>query len=111
MIYVGVFFLGVAFGIVLMFIVRSRKSEEKPTFEPICIKQENRRIETIKAVRVMDMEDPYHNSDFKNEIKRRLLSELIEYADKIGAVTYITTQFHESRIVRIEAQLMVGVKR
>lgn len=112
MIYVGVFILGVVLGIVLMCVVSGgRKSEVKPKFEPICVRTEYRRIETIKAFQIMDMENPYHNSDyFKNEIKRRLLSELIESADKAGAVTYIETQFHESRIVRIEARLMVGVK-
>lgn len=111
MMYVLAFVGGVLFGIVLMCVVSGgRKSEEKPAFEPICIRQESRRVETIKAFHIMDMENPYHNSDFKNIIKRRLLTELIDYADKIGAVTYIETQFHENRIVRIEAQLMVGVK-
>lgn len=112
MIYVGVFFLGVVFGIVLVALVSGgRKSEEKPTFEPICIRQESLRIETIKAFHIIDMENPYHNFDFfKNEIKQHLLSELIEYADKAGAVTYIETPFYEIRRVRIEAQLMVGVK-
>ena len=112
MMYVLAFVGGVMFGIVLMCVVSGgRKSEEKPTFKPICIRQESHRIETIKALQIMDMENPYHNSDyFKNEIKRRLLSELIECADKAGAVTYIETQFHETGIVRVEAQLMVGVK-
>lgn len=112
MIYVGVFFLGVVFGIVLMCVVSGgRKPEEEPKFEPICIRQESYRIETIKALQIIDKEDPYHNSDFKNEIKQRLLSELIECADKAGAVTYIATPFHENHTVRIEAQLSVGVKR
>lgn len=112
MIYVGVFFLGVVFGVLLLALVSGNKNKKgEDAFEQINVRAKTRRIETIKAFQIMDMENPYHNSDFfKNEIKRRLLSELIESADKAGAVTYIETQFHESRIVRIEARLMVGVK-
>jgi len=111
MIYVGVFFLGVVFGIVLMCVVsEGRKSEEKPTLEPIYIRQESHRIETIKAFQIIDKEDPCHGPVPEGAIKSRLLTELIDYADRIGAVTYIETPFHENRIVHIEAQLMVGMK-
>lgn len=115
MIYVGVFFLGGVFGIVLMYIVSGcRKSEEKPTFEPICIRQENLKIETIKAVQIINKEAPYPNQALWEQIKFRVLTDLIDYADKIGAITYETYEddsFLDNRRTRIEAQLMVGVKR
>lgn len=111
MMYVLAFVGGVMFGVILVALVSGgRKLEEEPKFETIRIRPEYHRIKTITAFQIMDKEDPYHNSDFKNEVKRRLLSELIEYADKNGAVTYIEEPFHEHRIVRIEARLMVGVK-